>query len=42
MTDYQALLILITVAVIFLLEGIIPHYPDRVRRIAHALPHASG
>ena len=41
MTDFKALLILMTATVIFLLEGAFPHYPGRVRRVAHALPHVS-
>lgn len=29
----------ITLTVIFMLEGLFPHYPGRVSRVRHAMPH---
>jgi sterol desaturase/sphingolipid hydroxylase (fatty acid hydroxylase superfamily) len=38
--DLKPLLIVTSLAVIFTLEGVFPHYPDRRNRAGHALPHA--
>lgn len=37
--ESKVILILITAVTIFLLEGVIPHYPDRTGRAAHVRPH---
>jgi sterol desaturase/sphingolipid hydroxylase (fatty acid hydroxylase superfamily) len=37
--ESKVLLILITAVTIFLLEGVIPHYPGRTGRAVHARPH---
>ena len=37
--DTKPLIIGITLVVIFALEGVFPHYRDRVSRMRHALPH---
>ena len=39
MIDAKVILVLSTGLTIFLLEGVMPHYAGRTRRIAHALPH---
>jgi sterol desaturase/sphingolipid hydroxylase (fatty acid hydroxylase superfamily) len=37
--DIKPVLIVITLLIIFLLEGVFPHYRDRVARLRHGLPH---
>jgi sterol desaturase/sphingolipid hydroxylase (fatty acid hydroxylase superfamily) len=37
--DIKPLLITITLITIFVLEGVFPHYQDRVTRLRHGLPH---
>ena len=37
--DLKPLLIVITVVIIFLLEGMFPHFRGRARRLQHAFPH---
>jgi sterol desaturase/sphingolipid hydroxylase (fatty acid hydroxylase superfamily) len=37
--DKKPLLILSTLIVIFVLEGVFPHYRDRAARVRHAVPH---
>jgi hypothetical protein len=37
--DIKPFLITITLITIFVLEGVFPHYQDRVTRLRHGLPH---
>lgn len=37
--DIKPFIIGTTLVVIFLLEGVFPHYPDRLSRMRHAMPH---